>query len=110
MRKVYSNEITSDNTYNGWSNYATWRVNLELVDGNDGLRQAEYKSIYDLSCEIKEDTIDFLETSHHNHSNSLNKGNDYVLDYALAFIDEVNFYEIADHIASDYPSMIKSDE
>ena len=24
---------TNDTTYNGWTNYATWRVNLELLDG-----------------------------------------------------------------------------
>ena len=23
----------TDNTYNGWSNYETWRVNLEIFDG-----------------------------------------------------------------------------
>ena len=26
---------TTDNTYNGWTNYATWRVNLELFDGDN---------------------------------------------------------------------------
>ena len=25
----------SDKTYNGWTNYATWRVNLEIFDGWD---------------------------------------------------------------------------
>jgi len=23
----------SDTTYNGWTNYATWRINLEVFDG-----------------------------------------------------------------------------
>lgn len=23
----------TDDTYNGWTNYATWRVNLEMFDG-----------------------------------------------------------------------------
>ena len=23
----------TDTTYNGWTNYATWRVNLEIFDG-----------------------------------------------------------------------------
>lgn len=26
---------TQDKTYNGWANYATWRVNLEMFDGYD---------------------------------------------------------------------------
>ena len=25
----------TDKTYNGWTNYATWRVNLEVFDGGD---------------------------------------------------------------------------
>ena len=25
----------NDKTYNGWTNYATWRVNLEIFDGMD---------------------------------------------------------------------------
>jgi hypothetical protein len=23
----------NDKTYNGWTNYATWRINLEMFDG-----------------------------------------------------------------------------
>ena len=25
----------SDKKHNGWTNYATWRVNLEIIDGYD---------------------------------------------------------------------------
>jgi len=25
--------MTTDKNYNGWTNYATWRVNLEMFDG-----------------------------------------------------------------------------
>lgn len=25
--------MSTDNTYNGWTNYETWRVNLEVLDG-----------------------------------------------------------------------------
>jgi len=25
--------MTNANEYNGWTNYATWRVNLEIFDG-----------------------------------------------------------------------------
>jgi hypothetical protein len=27
--------MSNDKTYNGWTNYATWRVNLEMFDGLD---------------------------------------------------------------------------
>ena len=37
----------TDNTYNGWSNYATWRVNLEIFDGGEWSNMAacEMRSI-----------------------------------------------------------------
>jgi len=25
--------MKNENTYNGWTNYATWRINLEMFDG-----------------------------------------------------------------------------
>ncbi len=34
-----------DTTYNGWTNYETWRVNLEVFDGFD---PSEYYSAFDL--------------------------------------------------------------
>ncbi len=34
----------SDTTYNGWSNYATWRINLEIFDGFD---PSDYYSSFD---------------------------------------------------------------
>jgi len=27
--------MTTDNKYNGWTNYETWRVNLEIFDNFD---------------------------------------------------------------------------
>ena len=47
--------------YNGWTNYATWRVNLESV--------------------IDETTPDGIAK-----------------DYALAFVSDVNYYEIAENL------------
>lgn len=93
-------------TYNGWTNYATWRVNLELIDSdyyyevlngntdfsnNNALETNKDDIIYDLSVIIKEDI--------ENHLNDLGTGT--VLSYALAFVDDVNYYEIAKHIVSD---------
>ena len=44
----------TDKTYNGWTNYATWRVMLEMFDGID-LRDYEWHKFddYDLSLECK---------------------------------------------------------
>ena len=69
----------SDKTYNGWTNYATWRVNLEMFDGSENYWTAE--SAKDFVTEIIEDTT----------PEGVGR------DYALAFIDDVNWHEIAEH-------------
>jgi hypothetical protein len=74
----------NNNEYNGWSNYATWRVNLEIL----GDIQFEDKTSADDLKEIVEDVV----FSQYDCMNSL------MYDYASAFIYEVNFYEIAENI------------
>ena len=68
-----------DTTYNGWTNYATWRVNLELFDGSDQFWSA------DSAREFVEEII----------YESTPEG--VARDYALAFISDVNWHEIAEH-------------
>ena len=44
--------MTTDNKYNGWSNYETWRINLELFDYFD---ISDYsKDSYDLSKQLED--------------------------------------------------------
>jgi hypothetical protein len=75
----------SQTTYNGWTNYATWRISLEWFDYNP----FEYeKDIYQLSILLKDHVIEILSES----------GDGIVLDYALSFLDDVNWYEIAENI------------
>jgi hypothetical protein len=73
-----------DKKYNGWTNYATWRVNLEIL----GDIEFENKTSADDLEEIVEDVV----FSQYDGTNSL------MYDYASAFISEVNFCEIADSI------------
>jgi hypothetical protein len=72
--------------YNGWTNYATWRINLEIIDGIeiDTIICAEY---------IKELVEDVVFSQY-----ELGNGSYLVEDYARAFVSEVNFYEIAQRI------------
>jgi hypothetical protein len=72
--------------YNGWTNYATWRINLEIIDGIeiDTIICAEY---------IKEYVEDVVFGQY-----ELGNGSHLVEDYARAFVSEVNFYEIAQRI------------
>tara|TARA_R100000656_G_scaffold57956_1_gene45277 strand:+ start:183 stop:428 length:246 start_codon:yes stop_codon:yes gene_type:complete len=72
-----------DNKYNGWTNYATWRVNLEMFDG-------DYEILEGYNADkLKELVEEMLE---HDNDNTI------TLSYALAFISDVNWYEIAQHI------------
>lgn len=74
--------MKNENTYNGWSNYETWRVNLELFDGDnerwsygssDGMR--EFAELL-----IEESTDEGIGR-----------------DYALALLQNVDWQEIAEH-------------
>ena len=72
--------------YNGWANYATWRINLEIL----GDIKFEDRVPADFLKEIVEDAV-FSQYE-------LGNGSHLVEDYARAFISEVNFYEIAQRI------------
>ena len=81
----------TDNTYNGWTNYATWRVNLEIFDGLN-LASDNDLDVYDLGQTLRDfanDTIVGDETG-------------LAYDYAMAFLSDVNWNEIAAHMVKDY--------
>jgi hypothetical protein len=86
----------TDKTYNGWTNYETWRVNLEIFDGFD---PTEYYSAYDLTDayelgqSLKQYATEILESEG-------TKG--LTFDYAMAFLDAVNWREIAKNMIADY--------
>ena len=87
----------TDKTYNGWTNYATWRVNLEIFDGwdvndLDSLTMGDNTNLHD---QLK-DYVDGLI-----YESGGGKGN-LAVDYALAFLSDVNWYEIAEHMIEDH--------
>jgi len=80
--------------YNGWANYATWRVNLEIFDGQSpegfDLTQDAYHLGRDLKAYAEELICDYKnETT-------------LAQDYALAFLSDVNWTEIAKHVIDAY--------
>ena len=94
---------TNETTYNGFSNFATWRINLELIDDSyistiGDLQADPFETIADLAYSIQEYAEEALraETS-----------TGYVLEYALAFLADVNWYEIAQLVANEHPELIK---
>jgi hypothetical protein len=74
-------------SHNGWTNYATWKVNLELLDGLDS-EFFDGNEVNELAESIKLYVEEYLES----------EGNDVTLDFALAFVADVNWYEIAEDI------------
>ncbi len=74
--------------YNGWTNYATWRVNLELIDGFRIDVNTPYDA-HELADYLKENAILAVESSCDMRG--------IALDYAMAFLGEVNWHEIAKH-------------
>jgi len=73
--------------HNGWTNYATWRVNLEIIDGIDW-HESEHVDA-DYVKELVEDAV---------FGSLIGNGNGLVEDYANAFLSEVNYYELAENI------------
>jgi hypothetical protein len=88
----------TDKTYNGWSNYATWRINLEIFDG------LELEEMFDLTLDawdlrhVLQDYAEEVVTMSIQDPNAPS----LALDYAMAFISDVNWHEIAKHMIADY--------
>jgi hypothetical protein len=85
----------TNTTYNGWTNYATWRVNLEMFDGLNPFEDGAEYEVPELADYFKELAIQLVE------EDCSDKGG-FALDYALAFLDEVNWFEIARHKIEEY--------
>jgi hypothetical protein len=77
-------------SYNGWANYSTWRVNLEIFDGVD-LRDMDWHKLdrYDLADALQEYAAEVVTMG----------ASGLALDYAIAFMADVNFREIAQAMA-----------
>ncbi len=77
---------------NGWTNYETWKVNLELVD-HDFWREMEYDNTEDLATALEQWVEDYAF--------------DGVADDSFAFgcvgifLGDVNWREIAEAILED---------
>jgi hypothetical protein len=92
----------TDTKYNGWTNYATWRVNLEVFDGMDwvdvfGNPDPDLTDPYECSR-----TVLSLALKDYAEEVVLSGSSGLVNDYAQAFLSDVNWYEIADHMVRDY--------
>ena len=85
--------------YNGWTNYATWRVNLEIFDSLgpeefDLERGEELKltDVFELSDAMRGRAEYYI----------CEQGTGLAQTYALVFLEDVNWYEIAEHFIETY--------
>lgn len=81
----------TDNTYNGWTNYATWRVNLEMFDGQPADIITDETDAWGLGQYLRELALDYLAE----------EATGLALSYAEAFLADVNWQEIAEHMLED---------
>lgn len=81
----------TDSKYNGWTNYETWRVNLEMFDGYDGASDNDLDT-YDLGQSLRDIALETIGE----------EATGLALDYAEAFLANVNWYEIAQHMIENY--------
>ena len=90
----------NDTTHNGWTNYATWRVNLEVFDDFRVMDKELMDDVYGLGQYLRETAEVYIEDS---------STDGLARDYAMAFLSDVNWYEIAKHMIDD-AQLEKSDE
>ena len=76
----------NDKKHNGWTNYATWRVNLEILSDIEFEEQVSADYLKDLTEECVFEGVATQRIAE---------------DYAHAFLSDVNYYEIANHINDD---------
>lgn len=79
-------------SYNGWTNYATWRIALEIFDAFNIYDLTTSTDIHDIRHAIREYVEELL---------SIDTPNELAYSYAYAFIEQVNWYEIAEHLLED---------
>jgi hypothetical protein len=88
----------TNQTYNGWANYSTWRVNLEIFDNFDP---------FDNFPDDQANMDTWLADSLKDYAQALifeaGGGNGNIaVDYALAFLNDVDWREIAKHMLINF--------
>jgi hypothetical protein len=86
--------------YNGWSNYETWRINLEMLDG---MTPEDFG--IDLSDDFANEThmVEALSEAVEGHVGYIieEQAEGFALDLANSFLARVDWAEIAEHMIED---------
>ena len=85
--------------YNGWTNYETWKANLEIFDDypshiieDERIKEVLNTDTYEYSQYLKDYLFEILDFEECEKKYSALAG------FAHSSIQEINFYEIAEHI------------
>ena len=97
LEKEKENNMTEK--YNGYTNYATWRVNLEIVEQMDIEFAVEENLRFD--ADMVEEWVEFAVFGDGYNKDALIK------DYAQAFLNEVNYTELASNLNEEIEERIK---
>jgi broad-specificity NMP kinase len=94
----------SDNKVEGWTNYATWRINLELLSDYDfaeDILESDNKSWRPDVDYLKDLVEHWVFENHTGHMGLME-------DYARSFVDQVNYHEILEHILENIDNELKA--
>ena len=92
--------------YNGWANYETWRINLEMLDGmtvEDFGVDVRHLNLDEVDEQVLLEQVTRLSESMAAYVYEMveQDAKGFALDLALSFLHEVDWYEIAEHMWKD---------
>lgn len=96
LEKEKENNMTEK--YNGYTNYATWRVNLEIVEQMDIEFAVEDNLRFDAG--MVQEWVEYAVFGDVNPSGLM-------ASYARSFLNEVNYYELASYLNEQIEERIK---
>lgn len=100
--------FTEKERCNGWSNYATWRVKLELLDSEiEAIREEGevFSSVQELADHLEQHIQDWVDMETDPSDSTSAR---LLTGYINAFLEDVNWREIAEVVASDNPKFVKA--
>lgn len=86
-------------TYNGWTNYATWRINLEIFDGMDF---EDFNTMAEDAYQFGQDLEQYAEEIVFSPFGDAQCPEGLAMSYARAFMSDVNWTEIASAMIETY--------
>lgn len=88
--------MKTEEKYNGWTNYETWRFNLESVDHDshgEQVRQGVYGAVWQLADELEQYAGDWIDQF---------CDDDFTTTWAGVALSRVDYHEIAQHIWDEH--------